>query len=538
MHVGERYELLSRLGQGGMGTVWKAHDELLDRDVAVKEVLLPAEIGEAERASRYARTIREARSAARLSHPSVVTVHDVVEHEGRPWIVMELVSAPSLQNVIDTDGPLAPQRVAELGRQVLAALRAAHAAGIVHRDVKPSNVLMAEDRAVVTDFGIAALEGDATLTGTGVLIGSPAYIAPERARGENSGPAGDLWALGATLYAAVEGRSPYERSGPVSTLAAILAEDPPPPRNAGPLSAVLAGLLRRDPANRMPADEADRLLALTVAGTQPDVAWTMPAPQPPAQPLPLAAGPPTLPALPASTMIAPVPDMPGVPPASSHRPAMVVLASGLAGALLVTAFGVVWLLGRTSAGNGNTPVAASSAAGSAGQSAQPDSGPVSQGSSPPAVVDAASPPAAQAPPADQWATHTESGFSVSVPSSWTRRSEGDNVFYQDTSTHLMLQVSTTPWNVDPQAQAETVNSNVSKSFQGYRDATVTPTTYLGEPAADLRFAYDRSTGAQRVIDRFVRVGDVCFAIYFRMPAEQWADSPKYLDPIFNGFHAG
>ncbi|MGH3374350.1 MAG: hypothetical protein ACRDP6_06400, partial [Actinoallomurus sp.] len=211
---------------------------------------------------------------------------------------------------------------------------------------------------------------------------------------------------------------------------------------------------------------------------------------------------------------------------------------GLAGALLVTAFGVVWLLGRTSAGSGNTPVAASSAAGSAAQSAQPDSGPVSRGSSSPAVVDAASPPAAQAPPVDQWATRAESGFSVSVPSSWTRRGEGDNVFYQDASTRLMLQVSTTPWNLDPQAQAETVNSNVSKSFQGYRDATVTPTTYLGEPAADLRFAYDRSTGTQRVIDRFVRVGDVCFAIYFRMPAEQWADSPKYLDPIFNGFHAG
>src|SRR3954466_11529387 len=195
MRVGDRYELLSRLGQGGMGTVWRAHDELLDRDVAVKEVLLPPEMSEAERDQRHARTIREARSAARLSHPGVVTVHDVVEHEGRPWIVMELVHAPSLQSVIEAGGPLAPLRVADLGRQVLAALRTAHAAGIVHRDVKPSNVLIADDRAVVTDFGIAALEGDATLTGTGVLIGSPAYIAPERARGNDSGPSGDLWAL-------------------------------------------------------------------------------------------------------------------------------------------------------------------------------------------------------------------------------------------------------------------------------------------------------------------------------------------------------
>jgi serine/threonine protein kinase len=511
-----------------MGTVWKAHDELLDRDVAVKEVLLPPEIGETERAQRYARTIREARSAARLSHPGVVTVHDVVEHEGRPWIVMELVSAPSLQNVIDTEGPLAPLRVAELGRQVLAALGAAHAAGIVHRDVKPSNVLMAEDRAVVTDFGIAALEGDATLTGTGVLIGSPAYIAPERARGESSGPAGDLWALGATLYAAVEGRSPYERSGPVSTLAAILAEEPPPPRNAGPLTAVLAGLLRRNPADRISAVEADRLLAQTVAGTQPDLAWTMPVAQP------------ALPALPVPTMVSPIPAAPPAPPASSRRPAMLVLASGLAGALLVTAFGVVWALGRTS--GGNRPAASSSVsagpAGQTGQNATPQAQPMPQGSSSVPAVDAATPPVQQPPPAAQWTNRSESGFSVSVPSSWTRRSEGDNVFYEDTSAGLLLQVSTTPWDVDPQAQAETVNSNVSKSFQGYREATVTPTTYLGVPAADLRFAYDRATGTQRVIDRFVRVGDASFAIYFRMPAERWADSPRYLDPIFNGFHAG
>src|SRR3954468_17469087 len=320
MRVGDRYELLSRLGQGGMGTVWRAHDELLDRDVAVKEVLLPPEMSEAERDQRHARTIREARSAARLSHPGVVIVHDVVEHEGRPWIVMELVSAPSLQSVNDAEGPLAPRRVAALGRQTLAALRAAHAAGIVHRDIKPSNVLVADgDRAVVTDFGIAALEGDATLTGTGVLIGSPAYIAPERARGERAGPAGDLWALGATLYAAVEGRSPFERSGPVSTLAAIMAEDPPPPRNAGPLTPVLAGLLRRDPTDRMTAVEADRLLAQVAEGTQPDAdgAWTLPVVRreltmPPD--LTLAAAP------------APLP-----PAHASRRPAMVVAASALAG---------------------------------------------------------------------------------------------------------------------------------------------------------------------------------------------------------------
>jgi hypothetical protein len=533
MRVGSRYELLSRIGQGGMGTVWRAHDELLGRDVAIKEVLLSPELGEAERDERHARTIREARSAARLSHPGVVTVHDVVEHEGRPWIVMELVSAPSLQDLITAEGALPPLRVAGLGRQILAALRAAHAAGIVHRDIKPSNVLVAaEDRAVVTDFGIAALEGDATLTGTGVLIGSPAYIAPERARGERSGPAGDLWALGATLYAAVEGRSPFERSGPVSTLAAIMAEEAPPPSNAGPLSPILAGLLRRDPADRMTAAEADRLLAQAAGGTQPDVpAWTVPVAQP-APPAGLSRGPATL--------------VPAPPASASRRPVTLVVASALAGALVVSAFGVAWALGRTSAGQ--RPAAATSTSGAAPSSAVTQQAePVRPSTPSPTGPAARTSPARSgpvsaagegSPPAEHWTTRSESGFSVSVPSSWSRRSEGDNVFYEDDSTRFMLQISTTAWDGDPPSQARTVSAAVSRSFSGYREPTITPTTYLGVPAADLRFAYDRSTGAERVIDRFFHINGASFAIYFRMPAEQWSYSPQYLDPIFSGFQPG
>lgn len=531
MRVGNRYELLNRIGQGGMGTVWSAHDELLGRDVAIKEVLLPPELGEAERDERHARTIREARSAARLSHPGVVTVHDVVEDEGRPWIVMELVSAPSLQSVIDAEGPLAPQRVAELGRQILAALRAAHAAGIVHRDIKPSNVLVADaDRVVVTDFGIAALEGDATLTGTGVLIGSPAYIAPERARGERAGPAGDLWALGATLYAAVEGRSPFERSGPVSTLAAIMAEEAPPPHNAGPLSPILAGLLRRDPADRMTAAEADRLLVQAVGGTQPgDVAaWTVPVAQP-APPAISSRGPATL--------------VPAPPATSSHRPVTLIFASALAGALVVTAFGVAWALGRTSAGKKEPATSVAAPTSVVTQQAEPLQPPTQSTAGPTTrpTHDRSGPVAAAgsgSPPTEHWTTRSESGFSVSVPASWSRRSEGDNVFYQDGSTRFMLQIGTTPWDSDPQSQARTVSTAVSRSFQGFREPTITPTTYLGVPAADLRFAYDRSTGTERVIDRFFHVDGASFAIYFRMPAEQWTYSPQYLDPIFNGFHPG
>src|SRR6266545_2773432 len=231
-----RYRLTSIVGRGGMGTVWRARDEVLEREVAVKEVIVAGGVADADRDVLHRRTLREARATARLSHPNIVTVHDVIEEAGRPWLVMEFVRARSLQEVIEREGPLQPRRAAEVGRQILAALGAAHGIGILHRDVKPSNVLITEDdRAVLTDFGIASVEGDATLTQTGLIIGSPAYIAPERAQGNRAGPPSDLWALGATLYTACEGRPPHLRTDPVSVLAAILTEDPPPPRNAGPL---------------------------------------------------------------------------------------------------------------------------------------------------------------------------------------------------------------------------------------------------------------------------------------------------------------
>ncbi|MQA88235.1 MAG: protein kinase, partial [Streptosporangiales bacterium] len=221
--VGGRYRLEEPLGRGGMGIVWRGRDELLGRAVSVKEVLLPPGLSAQEQDVLYRRTLREARAAARLDHPNVVLVYDVVEENGRPWIVMELVRARSLGDVIREDGPLPPHQVAEIGQHVLAALRAAHGAGVLHRDVKPSNVLLADDgRVVLTDFGVAAVEGDATLTGSGTLLGSPAYIAPERARGARATAASDLWALGATLYAAVEGRPPHDRGAAMATLTAVV----------------------------------------------------------------------------------------------------------------------------------------------------------------------------------------------------------------------------------------------------------------------------------------------------------------------------
>ncbi|GLW61946.1 hypothetical protein Arub01_01900 [Actinomadura rubrobrunea] len=286
--LADRYRLEEVVGRGGMGTVWRAHDVMLDRDVAIKEVVLPPGLTAAERDVLYERTFREARASARLNHPCVVTVHDVVQESGRPWIVMELVRARSLQDLIE-QGPLPPYRVAEIGLQTLSALRAAHEKGILHRDVKPSNVLITDSgRVVLTDFGIAQAEGDSALTQTGLVMGSPAYIPPERARGERAVPASDLWSLGATLYAAVEGHSPFERSGAMSSLAAALSEPVPPPRNAGPLAPVLDGLLAREPAQRMTAEQAIPLLT-RVASTRP--APRVPAPRPASPPVPPPASP-------------------------------------------------------------------------------------------------------------------------------------------------------------------------------------------------------------------------------------------------------
>ncbi|WP_219460187.1 serine/threonine-protein kinase [Nonomuraea rhizosphaerae] len=261
-----RYRLLEPVGRGGMGTVWRAHDELLDRHVAVKEVRLPAVLDEELRAELCARTEREGRATAMVTHPSVITVFDVVTEDDRPWIVMELLQAKSLEQLILEGGPLHPRKAAEIGRQILGALRAVHAKGILHRDVKPSNVLVTEDRAVLTDFGLAALEGDVSITQAGIVLGSAGYIAPERVLGSKASPAGDLWSLGATLYTAVEGRGLHGRRTAAAALAALTSGEPIPMTKAGPLAPVLDALLRIDPQTRLDSVRASLMLARVAAG--------------------------------------------------------------------------------------------------------------------------------------------------------------------------------------------------------------------------------------------------------------------------------
>ncbi|WP_405856784.1 serine/threonine protein kinase [Streptomyces sp. NBC_00090] len=268
-----RYRLGECIGRGGMGKVWRAHDEVLHRVVAVKELTAGRFVAEADRLVLHARTQKEARAAARITHPGVVTVHDVLEHDSRPWIVMQYVDGPSLADAVKEAGAIEPREAARVGLHVLGALRAAHAAGVLHRDVKPGNVLLARDgRVLITDFGIAAIEGDSTITRTGEIVGSIDYLAPERVRGGDPGPASDLWSLGATLYTAVEGTSPFRRTSPISTMQAVVTEEPPHPEKAGPLAPVIVALLRKEPEHRPRADEAERMLLDAMEGRTPQAA--------------------------------------------------------------------------------------------------------------------------------------------------------------------------------------------------------------------------------------------------------------------------
>jgi hypothetical protein len=334
-----------------MGVVWRGQDTDLDRTVAIKELRLPDDIDEGERATFYARLEREARAAARLKHPGIVTVHDRLTVGDRPWIVMEYVEGGSLQDLLGEHKRLEVNAVAALGTKMLTALRAAHAAGVVHRDVKPANVLLEGDRVVLTDFGIATLEGDTTLTRSGAILGTPAFMAPEQVRGQEATPETDLWSLGATLYAAVEGCVPFGGTNAGGIFVAIATEDPRPFVHAGPLTAVLEGLLSKDPTQRLNAEDAHRLLAElgNGAGALP----TRVAPPPPVR-VPVS---PPLPPGPPSGRLPPTWPVSRPVGARPPKPYLYAGAAAVAG-VVVTAVAAVALLWPDSGSGGHGDPAA------------------------------------------------------------------------------------------------------------------------------------------------------------------------------------
>ncbi len=278
--VAGRYQVVRPIGRGGMGTVWLATDERLGRSVALKRIVTGAAAGD----PGQARAMREARHAASLNHPNVVAVFDVVEHEGASWLVMEHIDGPTLSEAVRKRGAMSPRGAADLGVQLAAALSAAHSVGLVHRDIKPANVLIGDRRAKLADFGTARAGGDDQLTTTGLITGTPTYMAPEVADGHEPGEAADLWALGATLYFAVEGRDAYASQGnALATLRHIATQEPDPPQAAGALGPVIARLMARDPQRRGTAATARDDLQRIVAGGDAEATSVLPtaAPAPP-----------------------------------------------------------------------------------------------------------------------------------------------------------------------------------------------------------------------------------------------------------------
>ncbi|MEU1476792.1 serine/threonine-protein kinase [Streptomyces sp. NPDC005760] len=585
-----RYRLADPIGKGGMGRVWRAHDEVLHRAVAIKELTAALYVSESDQAVLLARTRAEARAAARINHSAVVTVHDVLDHDGRPWIVMELVEGRSLADAVKEDGRIEPREAARIGLWVLRALRAAHSAGVLHRDVKPGNVLLAQDRRVLlTDFGIAQIEGDTTITRTGEVVGSVDYLAPERVRGADPGPSADLWALGATLYTAVEGRSPFRRTTPLTTMQAVVDEEPAEPRHAGPLGPVIAALLHKDPAVRPGAAEAEQMLAEAAEGRRPSAAQAyVPTQhggsrhepgayngvhsgahsgshsglgtQGTATPVsgnayPSATGPSyssgsgptyhsgtpyhqaTAPTATAPTTVAPTavgpphhhgtgPMAPAAPP-RRRRLRSVALVVALAA---VVSAGTVVALQRWDEARGTGATAGTSASPSAAPSTTPgaDTGGVRDG----------------------WIRYPDPvGFSVSLPKGWKRTVFGTPAngltqidYSPDEGRHfLRIAVDTAPDFDDPLLHQQNLEKQID-GFKDYHRVSMVENTYRDRPGARWEYTWTAQPkdnpfpGPRRAVEEMYMSRDgVEYAIYMSAPATNWSATSEQFTAVLQGW---
>ncbi|MGN9839433.1 serine/threonine-protein kinase [Nonomuraea sp. H19] len=594
--IAGRYQLQEPIGRGGMGIVWRAHDELLDRTVAVKEVRYAAALGE-EVQLLNRRTMREARAAARFEHPNVIVVHDVIEEDGRPWIVMQLVQSRSLGAVIKQDGPLPPKRVAEIGLAVLDALHRAHEAGVLHRDVKPENVLLADDgRVVLTDFGIATLETETQLTVTG-LAGTPAFIAPERLKGLPARRESDLWALGATLYTAVEGRSPHERGMALATMHAVLTDEPDPAPHAGPLTAVISGLLAKEPVQRLTYEETGRLLRQAIAQASPQATTQFPVAQPltvPSPAKPAKAAKPVKAAKPRKAPYQPVlhqapveddtptnPDLvppPAVPetgarltpatggaPENPEPPAESTMDAGKvdrrrAGPVIAAAVAVVLVagmggyLGLRSAPTGgeDTPepdnsqvvaVTATPSQASPSASQPPSATPSTSPSAAPTAAPSASPSPSPTKTADvlpagwHWYKDKKWGFTIGLPKGWdVWDRSGRQVKFKGPASapnaYVMVEEAENP-GTDPYKDWKKQEPSLKRNFPGYKKIGIEKVDYM-KAAADWDFTWNTNTGTTRVRNRgFVTNNGRAYAIYWHVLQSHWK---KDYD-LFEGFTA-
>ncbi|MFB4281418.1 MULTISPECIES: serine/threonine-protein kinase [unclassified Nonomuraea] len=504
--IAGRYQLVRELGRGGMGVVWEGRDTLLNRQVAIKEVLLPDGLSPGDQERQLLRTAREARTAAKLNHPSVVAVYDVVEEGGRPWIVMELVSHPSVEQVVLTTGALPVREAADLGRQVLSALRTAHEAGILHRDVKPSNILLADDgRAVLMDFGIATVEGDASLTRTGMVTGSPSFLAPERVRAENAGPASDLWSLGATLYACMVGRSPFERGDPMATLNALLTEEPDYRRIPPAMHPILKGLLRKEPQDRVTAEEADRLLAAIAA------------------------------ARPASADLDPPERKKG------EGPGRALLAAAAAVVLVLTGGAVAYF--RIASPAEGTPRATAQPA-AATAPLTPTAAPTTQGATPSATP---TPSVSRVVPAVR-AWRSRDGWSIMRPTGWRgARAEAYTEWTRrDGNAHLGVEAVYS--NLDPSQLIRNSQETLAETAQNVVNRARRTVTHQGVPAVEWEFSWTAGAAGDapwqrpgtryHEVRRAVAIGDTAYLLSWTVTENQWRRNRALMRQVINSFTVG
>ncbi len=579
-----RYRLLEPIGQGGMGRVWLAMDEFLTRQVAVKEVVAPQGLTGAEVRDMGSRALREARAAARLSHPNVVTVYDIVVTDTAPWIVMEYLPCRSLYEVVSEDGPVPVAEAARVGLAVLSALRAAHSVGVLHRDVKPGNVLMDEGgRIVLTDFGLATIVGDPSVTRSGMIIGSPSYMAPERARDAEAGEAADFWSLGATLYFAVEGRSPYERSTALATVAALASEDPDPAVRSGRLKPVLGGLLRRDPAARLDPATLERMLRSVArgaakAGVAKAVALPVAAaPTPTATPTPVEA----VPSVSATAVQPALADAHPEAGGEAARPWLARIdelaatasevwhrtrtnASELwlrtradrrswaigAAALLVLLALAAWAV----AGSGTSdppgpaepagpvaeadPTATATSTSTATSTGASQSAPAPTTSQPRATAVASSTLAL--PPG--WRIYSDpTGFSVAVDASWAVTRQGTIVYFREANGGRVLGIDQTNTPApDPVADWRGKEQyRVSRGdFPDYKQVRLVEVAYF-QKAADWEFTYTQSGLPVHVNNRgFIVSPTRAYGMWWSTPADKWDEYRADLELIQRSFKPG
>lgn len=495
-----------------MGTVWRATDSVLKRQVAIKEVKLPPTLSDQDVDAMRNRVMREAQTAARLTHPSAVTVFDVVRENGDTFIIMELVDAPSLDRLVKEEGPLPPERVARIGLDVLSALQVAHQQGITHRDVKPGNVMIPEGKAKLADFGIASVKGDPKLTATGLILGSPSYMAPEQASQDESGPESDLWALGGTLYYAVEGVPPFDKGQAIPTLTAVVHDDPRPMERAGDLAPAISALLVKDPAARPSPERLRSMLEAALSGgaaaTSAETALAAPAP---ATATMAEEDPP-----PPRTAPEPVAQRVRSRPAESDsKPWLAWL-----GALVVLALLAAFLIPKLGA---DDPVADEPRAKPDKKKEQAAADDGDDDTQPAADDGSEEEPVAP----EGFNTYEDSavGYTISYPEGWDVVPLDTRTDFRepDTGRYLRIDYTTEP-GPDAYARIEdSIESTFDSRHEGYERVQLTQTEFAGTDNAALwEYTYE---GQHAYNLQFVTEdGEYGFALNFQTPEGQWEES--------------